>query len=81
MTELIVFTGKNCAACEVSKRIFFENDIEFTEKSVLENMQEARKYGVRSVPTFVLIKENGTEVVYTGSVSAQTVVDSILGSK
>lgn len=56
--EVVVYTGPRCVKCDTLKRLLTTEGIEFTSKSVMENMQEASALAIRTVPT-TIIYENG----------------------
>lgn len=67
MTELIDFYAEWCPPCKITGPIIDELKEEYAGRvdvrkvNVDENQQEAAKFGVMSIPTFVLIKE-GQEI-------------------
>ena len=67
MLELLDFYAKWCSPCKVMGPIVeelekeFEGQVAFRRINVDENQDEASKYGVMSIPTFVMLK-NGQEV-------------------
>jgi thioredoxin 1 len=68
--ELIVFSAPWCGPCKMYKPILDEIkkdlDLTLTQYNVDEDTEMATKYGVRSVPTTVLVKEDGTTATYIG---------------
>jgi len=74
MKSVVVFTGKNCAKCDSLKarlkdRGFLpkdENEVgDYTVLDVMTNMSLAKLYGVRSVPTTVVLDpETEKEVAF-----------------
>ena len=67
MVELIDFYADWCGPCQAMKPIFeevekeFAGKIEFKQVDVEENHEMAQKYGVMSIPTYVIVKD-GEEV-------------------
>ena len=60
MKEILDFYSKNCVPCTQLKKELdnFEN---VSILNVMDNMEEAKKFGVRKAPT-VIILENGEEI-------------------
>ncbi len=60
MKEIKVFKMPNCAPCLALEPVIkeFEN---VSILNVMDNMEEAKKFGVRKAPT-VIILENGEEI-------------------
>ena len=59
MTEIILFTGKTCKYCHIMKDRLSGYD--YTEKDVEDDREIAKFYGVRSLPTTIVVK-NGIVV-------------------
>lgn len=72
-----VFGMENCSGCVTVKTLLKSKGVEFVERDVMniEHMDEASKYGVRSVPTTV-VTFGGVEHIFTGS--TKPVLDSLL---
>lgn len=72
-----VFGMENCAGCLVVKNLLEFKGVGFEYIDIMntENMAEAQKRGIRSVPT-TYITVDGVEHVFTGS--GKPVLDSIL---
>jgi thioredoxin 1 len=71
MKELIHFTATWCQPCKqmeplINKMFSGNSEIKYNKIDVSDEFDEAVEYGVRSVPTFIAIK-NGKEVArHTG---------------
>lgn len=83
MITLIDFYAEWCGPCKVMKPIFSEleeemsSQVEFKKVDVDADGNEASKYGVVSIPTFVILK-NGVEVSRrTGAMPKQVLKDWI----
>jgi len=67
MIELLDFYAEWCPPCRMMEPIFeelkeeFEGRVEFRKINVDKNPDEAAKFGVMSIPTFVILKD-GQEV-------------------
>jgi thioredoxin-like negative regulator of GroEL len=64
MKQLIKFSASWCQPCKALSGNFKYvdmKDVEFKEVDIDENIDMAKQYGVRSVPTMVLL-EDGKEV-------------------
>ena len=63
MIQLIDFYADWCGPCQVMKPAFeelkkeFEGRVEFKTDDVEQSGSEAEKYGVMSIPTFVILKD------------------------
>jgi thioredoxin-like negative regulator of GroEL len=64
MKELIKFSASWCQPCKMLKSNFKHVDmkgVELKEIDIDENMDMAKQYGIRSVPTMILT-EDGKEI-------------------
>jgi thioredoxin 1 len=65
MIKVLDFYAKWCSPCKTMLPIFDELKLEFPDyefdKIDIDESDEAAKYGISSVPTFVILK-NGVEV-------------------
>lgn len=64
MTKILFFSSISCGPCNAMKRIINDDlvkelSIEF--KDIQENIEDAIKYQVASVPTFVKVDEKGNK--------------------
>ena len=70
MKQLLKFSASWCQPCKAlagnMKYVDF-GDVEVKEIDIDENFEEAKQYGIRGVPTLVLV-ENGVEVKRTSGV-------------
>ena len=70
MKQLLKFSASWCQPCKAlagnMKHVDF-GDVEVKEIDIDENFEEAKQYGIRGVPTLVLV-ENGVEVKRTSGV-------------
>jgi len=64
MNKLLKMGATWCTACKAQTKIF-ENDVppmDYEEVDIDKNLDLARTYRIRSVPTLLIIDENGGEV-------------------
>jgi thioredoxin 1 len=68
MKTLVDFYADWCGPCIAMKPVFeelekkYSSKINFKQVNVDEDQTEAQKFGVMSIPTFVILDENGTEL-------------------
>lgn len=68
MNTIIDFYADWCGPCIAMKPIFeevekeFDGKINFKKVNVDENPAEAQKFGIMSIPTFVIVGEDGSVV-------------------
>ncbi len=61
--KLIKFSLPNCQPCKVLAEQMEKEGIESTEISLFEDTEElGMKFGIRNVPTVVILDEQGVEV-------------------
>jgi len=82
MKQLLKFSASWCGPCKslagVMKNVDFK-DVEMKEIDIDEDMDSVKKYGVRGVPTMVLVN-NGVEVKrHTGVLMADKIEEFIHG--
>ena len=65
MKEIKVFKMPNCAPCSQLEPVIkeFEN---VSILNVMDNMEEAKKFGVRKAPTVVFLKDGEETARFTG---------------
>lgn len=68
MNKVLVFTGNNCQKCDTLKSRLedrgYSAGFDYEVVSVMENMPLAREHGVRTVPTTVVVDEEGKQVAF-----------------
>lgn len=63
MAKVTIYTTPSCAYCKMAKKFFEENDVEYTEKDVVDD-EEARKEAVdKSGQMGVPVIEVGDNVI------------------
>jgi thioredoxin 1 len=78
MYELIDFYGNSCVPCKmIAPKIdnfIKEKDIKLNKIEIYDNIDEAKKYGVLSIPTLILLKE-GEEIFRTTGVDSINILE------
>lgn len=69
MKKLLLFTTPYCEPCKAFKPIFISestkyHDVKFLPVDATEERETARRYKIRSVPTLVLLDDNGVQIGY-----------------
>lgn len=69
MKTLLLFTTTYCEPCKAFKPIFISesikyHDVKFLPVDATVERDLARRYKVRSVPTLVLLDDNGVQIGY-----------------
>lgn len=85
MLELVVFTSPWCGAChalmpKLEELMAKYQDVLFTKIDVQENGSEAITYGVRSLPTIIVKKENKVIFQWTGAIPIKKIEAVLNGS-
>ncbi|PIR43186.1 thiol reductase thioredoxin [candidate division WWE3 bacterium CG10_big_fil_rev_8_21_14_0_10_32_10] len=68
MKKLIDFYADWCGPCIAMKPtvekvlVDYKGKVDFSEINVDSNQSEAQKYGIMSIPTFVILDENDKEI-------------------
>ena len=68
MKKLLFFTASYCSACKAIKPIVQKEapekgyELKFMDMDTEEGVDMAEKFGVRSLPTLIVVDENGNEV-------------------
>lgn len=77
MTELLFFTGEWCMACKEMYPIIDElkklNTCKVTTIDVGENADKANKYGVKMLPSIVVLKEGEMLSKASGVLDLETI--------
>lgn len=83
MITLIDFYADWCGPCKVMKPIFekvapdYEGKVEFKKVDVEADVEEASKYGIMSIPTFVFVKDGQEVARRMGAMPEQALRDWI----
>lgn len=56
--ELLVFSAKWCQSCQSLKKMLQSNGISYTEIDIDVNPEMAQEYGVRSLPTSIIVDKD-----------------------
>lgn len=80
--ELIDFYADWCGPCQAMKPIIDElekelKDVKFTKINVDENSEEAQKYSVMSIPTYVIKKDNEIVDQFSGVKSKEEMIEKL----
>ena len=78
MKKILYFTASWCGPCKTLGPIIesLSGQINYQKIDVDNNQDLSVKYGVRNIPTLVLIDENGTELNRsTGVIQKQQIID------
>ena len=80
MKQLLKFSATWCAPCKaLSENIKHVDmgDVEFKEIDIDENLDVAKQYGIRGVPTLVLL-EDGEEIGRKSGVHTASVIEEFI---
>ena len=83
MVELVDFYADWCGPCVVMKPVIDEvekemgNKLKVTKVDVDKNQEEASKYGVMSIPTYIILKDGKEVDRFIGATSKDNVVSKI----
>ena len=83
MVELLDFYADWCGPCVVMKPVLEElekemaSTVKITKIDVDQKQEEASKYGVMSIPTYVILKDGKEVDRFIGSTSKQDVVSKL----
>ena len=83
MLELLDFYADWCGPCQVMKPVFteieknYEGKVAFKSVDVEQEVEIAKKFGVMSIPTFVLVKDGREVSRKIGAMSKDTLMSWI----
>lgn len=83
MVELLDFYADWCGPCVVMKPVLEElekemaSTVKITKIDVDQKQEEASKYGVMSIPTYVILKDGKEVDRFIGATSKQDVVSKL----
>ena len=78
MKKILYFSAPWCGPCKMLGPTMdsVANQVNFTKINVDEDTNTSVKYGIRNVPTLVLVDQSGKEINrLVGNVSKQQVID------
>lgn len=81
MLKLIDFYADWCGPCKIMRPIFdeveneFEDKVEFAQVDVEAESEKAQKFGVMSIPTFVILKGDKEVDRRMGAMPKEALVD------
>lgn len=83
MTKLIQFSTPSCGQCPQQAEILQElvtgrSGVEFEKVDATEEVERANKYGIRSVPSTIVLDDNGTVInKFDGLTQAATIENAL----
>lgn len=82
MTKCILFTASWCGPCKRIKPLFSElpkeiDGVEFLVKDIEDDADLAKLYGIRSIPTMVITKDDQLEEVMINPASYEQMKQAI----
>lgn len=78
--KLLKFYTKNCCQCKVQNKILeaVKDEIEIIPVDCNESEDLVEKYNIKSLPTLVLIRDNGEVIAkYTGVTNPEVLTETI----
>lgn len=87
MKKLIDFYADWCGPCQVMKPMMerivskYKDKLDFVESDVDKNPADAQKYGVMSIPTYVILDEEDKEIDRKMGAMSETQFESWLNSR
>lgn len=73
MYETIVFSATYCKPCKPYKQMLKNNNIEFTELDVEDNLDMTQRHQIMSVPTTMIWKDDVLVAKFVGVVSLEEI--------
>ena len=73
MTKVIVFSADWCTNCVAQKKRLEQAGVEFEVVDVDKDMQKAKQYGVRGLPTTVVLNNGKLLKQFTGLTSVEDI--------
>ena len=73
MIKVMVFSADWCTNCVAQKKRLEQAGVEFEVVDVDKNMQKAKQYGVRGLPTTVVLVEGNVLKQFTGLTSVEDI--------
>ena len=83
MVELLDFYADWCGPCKIMEPIMEElekemgNKVKITKIDVDQKQDEASKYGVMSIPTYIILKDGEEKDRFIGATSKEDVVQKL----
>lgn len=78
--KLLKFYTKNCCQCKVQTKMLesIKDEVEIVSVDCDENEDLVEKYNIKSLPTLVLIRDNGEVIAkYTGVTKPEVLTETI----
>ncbi len=57
--RLLKFYNDGCVPCQILSNYLASNEVEYEDIHAFENLELSTRYGISSVPTLILVDENG----------------------
>lgn len=83
MVELLDFYADWCGPCKIMKPIMEElekemgDKVKITKIDVDQKQDEASKYGVMSIPTYIILKDSEEKDRFIGATSKENVIQKL----
>lgn len=62
MNQILKFEKDNCQPCNSLSMWLNDNNIKHESKNIMQNMDLLKKYNIKSVPTLLLLDQEGNEI-------------------
>jgi len=74
--KILKFYSNTCTPCKLLEKNLQETGIEYTSICIDNELEEASKYGIRSVPTLIMLDDNNKVIKKrVGMMTVQQIID------